>query len=319
MDDESPVDLPPGTPEVVPRRRGRWGLAWRIGRIVLLAIVGVVLVLAGLQDRIIFPGHATQGRPESEVRPPPGTDLVRLKTAGGEPIVALFGPALEADGRPRADAKERPSLIYFYGNAMCLRDALAEFDAFRRLGANVLIPDYLGYGMSGGSPGEAACAATADAAYEHLRSRTDVDPERIVAAGWSLGGAVAADLASREPVAGLILLSTFTRAADMARRIVPLIPLGPLLRHRFDTLSKLPGIACPILIGHGRRDAIVPFAMADCLAEAARSPVTRIVVDRADHNDFFEVGGRELRDAVGAFLEEVPARTPPPEAQPGST
>ena len=71
---------------------------------------------------------------------------------------------------------------------------------FRRLGANVMIPDYVGYGLSGGSPSEAGCYATADTAYEHLKGRKDVDPGKIVAAGWSMGGGVAVDLAARRPV-----------------------------------------------------------------------------------------------------------------------
>ena len=61
---------------------------------------------------------------------------------------------------------------------MCLNDtAELEFDRFRRLGLNVLIPEYVGYGMSGGKPSEAGCRDTADAAYEHLRKRKDVDPD----------------------------------------------------------------------------------------------------------------------------------------------
>src|SRR5262249_38921007 len=130
--------------------------------------LGSLLVLYSLQTRIIFPGWETQGQPYAEIHPRPGTDLIRLKTETGEPIVALFGPALTPAGWPHPRAADRPTLIYFYGNAMCLKAAAIEFDQFRRLGLNVVIPEYLGYGMSGGSPSERGCRATADAVYDYL-------------------------------------------------------------------------------------------------------------------------------------------------------
>ena len=103
----------------------------------------------------------------------------------------------------------------------------------------MLIPEFVGYGMSGGSPSERGCQDTADAAYEYLVETRGIEPERIVVGGWSLGGAVAVDLASRTPVAGLIMFSSFTSGVDMAHRIVPFLPVSLLLRHRFDNIGKI--------------------------------------------------------------------------------
>jgi fermentation-respiration switch protein FrsA (DUF1100 family) len=260
-------------------------------------------VLYAFQTRIIFPGHETQGQPFAEVRPRPGTELVYLKTRQGEAIVALFGAALRPGGQPDPRAADRPTLIYFYGNAMCLNYATPELDQFRRLGMNVLIPEYVGYGMSGGSASEKGCVATADATYDYLVSTRVVNPSRIVAAGWSLGGAVAVDLAARRPVGGLIMFCTFTSGVDMGRRLLPMMPVSLLLRHRFDSLHKIAQVRCPILIGHGRRDQIVPFSMAQRLARAARSPVTTLWIDEADHNDFLDIARRQIDEAITRFLE----------------
>ena len=281
---------------------------WWVGpvRSIVLAYLGVAIFLATIQAQLIFPGAATQGRPESAVAPPRDCDLVRLPTAAGDEVVALFGPALTPEGGPRGDAATCPTILYFYGNAMCLNAALPEFDQFRRLGANVLIPDYLGYGMSGGTASELACRATAEAALAHLRSRPDVDPGRIVAAGWSLGGAVAIDLAARQPVAGVVSFCTFTRMADMARRLVPFLPTSLLPRHRFDNEAKVAGLTIPILIGHGRRDRIIPFAMADRLAQVAPGPVARVTIDEADHNDFFAVDPATIDRALQQFITNLP-------------
>ncbi len=182
-----------------------------------------------------------------------------------------------------------------------------QLEQFRRLGLNVLIPEYVGYGMSGGSPSERGCQGTADAAYEYLVKTRAVAPGSIVVGGWSLGGAVAVDLASRRPAAGLIMFSSFTSGVDMAHRLVPFLPATLLLRHRFDNIHKIKGITCPILIGHGRLDRLVPFDMGRRLAEAAKVPVTTLWIDEADHNDFFDVAGKEVDRAILRFLDSLPA------------
>lgn len=279
---------------------GRWLV------ITLVVYVGILVVFAALQVRLIFPGADTQGKPSSVVHPEPGTELVSLTTEHDEKIVALFGPALLPDGNPHPDPRLRPTLLYFYGNAMCLKDAMFEFEHFRRLGLNVMIPEFVGYGMAAGTPSETGCRDTAEAAFAHLQGRKDINPRKIVTGGWSLGGAVAVDLASRKPVAGLIAFSTFTSMADMSRRSFPFLPASLLLRHRFDCEAKMSHITCPILLGHGRKDDLVPASMLDRLAAAAnKAPVMKFVVDDAGHNDFYAIGQEQIFQAMGRFLAQL--------------
>ncbi|HEV3121128.1 MAG TPA: alpha/beta hydrolase [Isosphaeraceae bacterium] len=283
-----------------------WRPVWRVVRIVLLVYLGVALVLSRFQARLIFPGAETKGRPEAAFDPPPDCSLVALRAAGGERVMALFGPALGERGEPLADAEERPTLIYFYGNGMCLRDALDEFQRFRRLGANVLAPEYVGFGLSEGDPSEAGCYATADAAYDYLVNRPGIDRTKIVPAGWSLGAAVAIDLAARRQVAGLATFSAFTSMVDMAQRQFPFLPISLLLRHRFDSEKKIATIDAPILIGHSRDDTLIPHTMADRLERAVpKGQVTRVNVDGADHNEFFAVGAGKIFPALQQFLQRL--------------
>ena len=186
-----------------------------------------------------------------------------------------------------------------------MADALPEGEALRRLGANVVLADYPGYGMSEGTPSEAGCYAAADAVYDHVVSRPEVDAARIVPVGWSLGAAVAIDLAARKPVAGVAALSTFTSMRDMARRLVPWAPTA-LLRHRFESEAKLARLRCPVFLAHGAQDRIIPSAMCDRLAAAAGSRLAgNLRIEEADHNDFFELGGERLFGALGRFLDRV--------------
>lgn len=278
--------------------------AWRIGRVLLLAYLGLGVVLYVMQTKLMFPGAASRGTPEAQLSPPPGTELVPLPTAGGQKIVALFGRAQGPDRRELRDYAQRPTLLFFYGNGMCLRDAVLDFQEFRRLGINVLIPEYVGYPMSTGEPSEQGCYDTANACWQYLRGRKDIAGAKIVVGGWSLGAAVAIDLAAREPAAGLVAYSAFTSAVDMGQRFYPLLPVGLLMKHRFESQRKIPAVRCPILLGHGRRDSLIPAYMSERLAESAQAPVTRFVVD-SDHNDFMDISSEVAREKLTEFLRPL--------------
>jgi pimeloyl-ACP methyl ester carboxylesterase len=260
-----------------------------------------------MQTSLIFPGKDSQGRASATVVPPAHAELASVTTVDGDRTVALFGPALSKEGTPLADASSRPTILFFYGNGDSLRATSRYlFDEFRRLGANVCIPEYVGYGMSTGEAGEQACYATADAAYDYLLGRSDVDPSKIVAAGWSLGAAVAVDLASRRPVAGLAMFSAFTSMSDMAREVYPFLPgITLVLKHRFENLAKIARVSCPIVVGHGTSDRTIPSAMSERLVAAATSPVSYLPIEGAAHNDFFGVGGPAVYGALRGLVERA--------------
>ncbi len=283
------------------KKTERRGARWRkilIGLVCLYLLL--CLIMFSIQDWLIFAGRSTQGSPLAVVQPSSNFDLLHLKTADGDPFVAIFGVALDGMDQPIADAKAHPTILFFYGNAMCLADSFELFREFRRLGANVMIVEYPGYGMSGGKASEKSFYA---AAYQHLTQRPDVDGRRIIAAGWSIGAAVATDLAAHRPVAGLATFSAFTSMTAMARLRAWCLPTSLLLRSRFDNLSKIGVIACPIFIAHGTHDTIVPFAMSRKLIAAAKGPVTSVEVD-SDHNDIFENGGEALDTQFKRFLAQ---------------
>jgi uncharacterized protein len=261
-------------------------------------------VVSLLETQVLFPGSLTQGQPDDVVRPAAGCDLITLHAPDGTKIVALFGKSATL----RAAA--RPALLYFYGNGASMEFSRDVFNRFRSLGFNVIMADYEGYGMSGGTPSEPGCYAAADAAYDYLLTRNDVDHTRIVATGWSLGAAVAIDLARRRPVAGLVTFSAFTNIDDMSQSLANGLPLGILLSSRFDNLAKIGSVACPILMFHGSRDPLVPPAMLDRLAAAARSKVTKFRVEGAEHNDIFQRGGDSLYERVKSFVDGLSGVTP---------
>jgi pimeloyl-ACP methyl ester carboxylesterase len=58
-----------------------------------------------------------------------------------------------------------------------------------------MLLSYRGYGISGGTPSEKGLQLDAEAAMEHIMSRTDIDKSKVFVFGRSLGGAVAVHLA----------------------------------------------------------------------------------------------------------------------------
>ncbi len=281
-------------------RPRRWGVI--LLRIALLVCVGLGATLFFIQDNFIFPGASTQGQRDALLTQGTDNEMLLLRAADGTRIAAPFGKALQSDGQPLVDSRECPTVIYFYGNGACMAYSTDVFDHVRRLGANIIIPDYEGYGMSAGKPSESGCYAAADVAYDYLLGRKDIDPKRIVPMGWSLGGAVAIDLANRRPAAGVVTISAFTSLRDMAHQFAPWMPMSLILKYRFDNMSKLAGISCPIFIAHGMLDELVPPRMAGQLAAVAKGKVTRYDVRDAGHNDVYDVGGEELWNRLGGFL-----------------
>ena len=261
-----------------------------------------------LQNSLVFPGASTQGKPEADVSVRLGEELLHLRTAHGETIAVLFGPALSGDGSPHAKAASQPTLLYFYGNAMSISACSREFEQFRRMGNNVAIAEFVGYGLSTGTPSEVGVYDTADAAYQHLLSRKDIDAGRIIPVGWSLGAAAAIHLASTKPVAALATFSAFTSMPDMGRHILPWLPTSLLIKYRFDNEAKMANVKCPVFLAHGSQDSLVPFAMNARLANALHRPATVVPVTNGDHNDIFEVGGRDLMKRFGEFVENAAAR-----------
>lgn len=256
------------------------------------------------QGHIIFKGRRSCGQPWARIAPRPDLQRLALRTACDRPVAALFAPALDEAGHPHHAPRTCPTILFFYGNDMCLAQSMPVMQLLRTLGVNVMVPEYVGYGLSPGTPTEQTCYATANAAYEALLARDDIDPTRIYALGASLGGAVAIDLAARRPLAGLVTLITFTSMIELGQVLMPRAPLRWVVRHRFDSLSKMPRITCPSLIIHSHGDELIPHVMADRLATAAGGPVTRVDLDAVGHRriELMEVAQAQLVPVLQQFL-----------------
>jgi len=253
---------------------------------------GGLVFLRWFEQRNVFQPSATLwAGPDALGRP---FEEVWLNTSDGERLHAWFFPA--ATNAPRRQLV----VLHCHGNGGNLSHRLELFSALLSTGVNVLGFDYRGYGQSSGRPSETGTYLDAQAAYAWLRRRGFV-ATNIVAHGESLGGAVAAELAVREPVGGLVLQSTFTSIADIGSEKFPWLPVRRLSRIHYDTLAKLPGLHVPVLVMHSRTDTLVGFHHSERLFAAANEPkLFREVA--GDHNETLEAGPRLLLDGFEALF-----------------
>ncbi len=180
-----------------------------------------------------------------------------------------------------------PTLIFCHGNAGNIGGRLGKLAVFHRMGLNVFIFDYRGFGKSEGTPTEEGMYLDALAAYDFVQTREKVDADSIIAYGVSLGGAAAVDLAVHRTVAALIIDSSFSSAADMAKTILPFVPAF-LLKTKLDSLTKIKNIAAPKLFFHSLDDQTVPFYLGKKLFDAATEPKTFIQINGTHTNGHLE-------------------------------
>lgn len=198
--------------------------------------------------------------------------------------------------------KPKATILWSHGNAGNISDRLDNLSKLASLPFNVFLYDYRGYGKSEGKPSEQGVYLDSQAAYDYLLTRPEVDPEKIVVYGRSLGGAVALDLATKKTCRSLILESTFTSAQDMAQLMFGAVPMGWLMRSEFASIEKIKKLQVPILILHGDQDDIVPYDFGKQLFEAATEPKEFYEITGAAHNDTYLIGGDEYFERIKNFI-----------------
>lgn len=218
---------------------------------------------------------------------------VTLETKDGVRLSGWFIPHSDARG----------VLLFCHGNAGNIGHRMESIEIFHRLGLDVFIFDYRGYGQSEGKPSETGTYQDAEAAWRHLTKKRQIEPGRIIIFGRSLGGAVAAWLAQHHTPAALILESSFTSLPDIAATLYPYLPVRLLLRFKYSTAEYLKKIDCPVLIVHSPDDDIMPFSHGQRLFATASEPKSFLEIG-GTHNEGFLTSGSHYQESLNAFITE---------------
>lgn len=204
---------------------------------------------------------------------------------------------------PRENAKE--VVLFFHGNGGNISHRGDSIEIFHRLGLNVLIIDYRGYGKSEGTPSEEGLYEDARTAWRYLIDRRGFKGEQIVIFGRSIGAAVAtrlaAELAAERGPAKVILESAFSSARDMADRTLPIISRITVLRYSFNSIERIKEIKARLLMLHSPDDEIIPYALGEKLYQAANVP-KQFVKLKGDHNYGFILSQPEYEQVLDHFI-----------------
>lgn len=245
------------------------GLLASLAQIGALVAIGVPLLMYLVQDSLIF-----MPQPRSEAR----LSQVREAFPGTEDIF------LEAHDGTRLHAwhvKGEPLIVYFGGNAEEVSWMLGEGP--RRVpGAGWLLVDYRGYGASGGSPSEKALVADALTWFD--KAVNQLSAKRVFLFGRSLGSGVAVQLAAARPVAGVVTIAPYDSLAAVGQHHYPFLPVGLLLKHRFDSVALAPQIKVPLLCLVAERDEVIPAVHSRRFYEAWAGEKRWVELRGAGHN-----------------------------------
>lgn len=258
-----------------------------------LAYASAVVWLMTQETRIIFRAGATlaTGRPSFPYEP------VDLPRPDG---LRQFAWMMKT-----GQSNAHTWVLYLHGTGSTVASAIniSHYSQLRKLGLNVLAPEYRGFGGLDGIPTEAALASDARAAYDYLRVARGIRADRIIFYGWSLGGAVAVDLASQQPGAALILEGTPASLVTIRQLQYPLFPIRLITRNPFEPVRTIAQVQSPILFLHSPADEVIPISEGRRLADAARAPKAFAEV-AGTHEYASESNAERFYGAIAAFLRQ---------------
>jgi fermentation-respiration switch protein FrsA (DUF1100 family) len=250
-------------------------------RPLLVALITVYLVLVVISlffsNRVIFQPQPAGYRDNATI--------LKLTSSDGAKVSATY----------LANPAAVFTALFSHGNAEDIGDIAPLLEQIRDAGFSVFAYDYQGYGTSQGRPTEQHAYDDEDVAYNYLTETMHVQPDKIIAFGRSVGTGPATYLASKRPVAGLILQSPFTSTFRVMTR-VSVLPLD-----RFDNLQRIKAVHCPVLVIHGTQDTVINIFHGKRLFEAANEPKRFLWVEGANHNDVEVVAGSGYAHALKAF------------------
>ena len=197
--------------------------------------------------------------------------------------------------------KSYKTIVYFHGNAGTLENRIHKLNHFKDMDVNFLIIAWRGFSGNKGKPSEKGLYEDGKSAINWVLEK-GVKEKDIVIYGESLGTGVATHLSQNKNFGGLILETPFTSMIDAAKTFYPYIPVGLLLKDKFDNKSKIKNISIPVLIMHGEIDQIVPFFMGKKIYEIANEPKYSYFTKHDNHMMEYD---ENLIKALNSFLKSI--------------
>jgi alpha-beta hydrolase superfamily lysophospholipase len=261
--------------------------------VVVVGLIAIKVLVVLAEPRMAF--HPWRGEQDTPDKAGVAYEALKVRTSDGETIVAWL---LRAPS-PRAQ------VVYWHGNGGNLSLWLDVLVSVRRLGVTVLGFDYRGYGLSTGSPTEQGVYRDTDAVLARFWDEVRDPNLKVIYWGRSLGGAIAAYGTTVRKPDGVILESAFPDVKSLFSGNPVLAFLSLFGTYRFPTAEWLRGFDRPVLLMHGDRDGVVPYAQGRALYERLSGDRRFVTIGGADHNVFFDENAEDYWRPVNAFVDDV--------------
>jgi pimeloyl-ACP methyl ester carboxylesterase len=244
--------------------------------------------------------------------PAPKTALTKWVSNGTSEAIALDlgGGTMRGWSFPAVRTSPgAPTLLFFYGGATILHDEPI-FAAIARTGANVIVFDYRGYGFSSGTADVMDFRKDGLAEYDYAVGKAGGP---VVVYGYSLGTAVATYVASKRPVAGIILAGAIASAAEEfpvflkaqapAAADTSRVP-SPDAVEAFDEVGMMKNVTAPLLVLHGEADEVVSISQGrKVFASSAAGEKRFVTLQGIGHFDV--ISNDRAQTAVAEFLQNL--------------
>ena len=261
-----------------------------IAVVLFIAYWGLGVILYFMQPKFLY-------SPVREIPYTPGElgldfESVAFKSTDGMQLSSWYIPA----------DNSQLTVLFCHGNGGNMMHRWDSINILYNLGLNCFIFDYRGYGSSEGEPSEEGTYLDVAAAYKWLTEKKRISPDNIILFGRSLGGSIAAQLATKVKTKALIIESTFTSYVDIGKRFYPYMPVRWFARFSYRTIDYIKQVNCPVMIIHSRNDEVVPFEFGLELYETANEPKEFVEIF-GSHNDGFLVSGEIYKQAWTKWLK----------------
>ena len=168
---------------------------------------------------------------------------------------------------------------------------------------HVLSVEYPTYGVyKNRELSESSIIEDSNDVYHFLTTQAHLKADQIIVFGRSMGSGCACSLASKKPIAGLILFSAYKSVKEAAKSVVGGF-LGAFVNERFSSIRNITKIDCPVQMIHGKKDTVIPYEHSVELYQKCISQRKKILLpETMTHNDFDL--DDDLIEPVSKFLVE---------------
>ena len=232
-----------------PKRTWRWQ-AKRLLIGLSVVTLGWFLLLGCVERSLLYPARYLPA-PDPLDLPPHARELSVEQDQGRTFAHLYLGQGVDADN-------PGPVVLYSHGNGELIENYADGLPGYRALGVSVMLIEYRGCGRSDGEPTKQRIDADHAAFYDLALTLPEIDPDRVVFHGRSMGGGIIASLTQRRTPAALVLESTYTNIKDFAAKL--LVP-GFIVKDNYDVTAALNSYTGPVMIVHSERDGTIPFDM----------------------------------------------------------